>query len=402
MLRRKNCSVSKALKAKIVQKRKNTKRILKTKIKNLGEKLKEKMEETKLLTEQKTEHILAPLAPKQRLSVEAIISAAKAKSSKGRRYTKDWMYECILMRFKGPALYRKMQTENILPLPSPRTIQRYLKKMKPAYGFQHATFELLAKKAKEMPVDERHGALLLDEMKLEEGLAFDKSTLRIVGLVNMDQHTPEEEKDKTGDHALVLMYQPFKGTWLQTVAAFLTKGAAKGKQLAMIVIDAVTRLEQCDFHVDVISSDGASWNRTMWAEMGMVRSEREKELDENEDDFISALEAEEDWETALNLDFSALPQENIELQTAEIEIVTDVENNGNKNKRKRQNKKKPPSQSTKRVSKRKQAEEHRNTFVSVSHPCDEKRKLWFASDFPHLAKTIKERVLKMGTLTVSI
>ena len=50
-----------------------------------------------------------------------------------------------------------MQQNNILPLPSPRQIQRYLKKMKPAYGFQDATFDLLAKKAKEMGVDERHG-----------------------------------------------------------------------------------------------------------------------------------------------------------------------------------------------------------------------------------------------------
>jgi len=71
------------------------------------------------------------------------------------------MYECILMRYKGPALYRKLRRENTLPLPSPRTIQRYIQKLNPAYGFQTATFELLAKKIADMPEDERHGEFFI-------------------------------------------------------------------------------------------------------------------------------------------------------------------------------------------------------------------------------------------------
>ncbi|KAK3907199.1 Transposable element P transposase [Frankliniella fusca] len=384
---------------KAIEKRKNAKRILKRKIARLETKLCNLMEEMSNLKEKKVEQILASLQPKQRLSVQACISAAKAKSSKGRRYTKEWMYECILMRFKGPALYRKMQQEDILPLPSPRTIQRYLKKMRPAYGFQHAIFGLLSKKGKEMADDERHGALLLDEMKLQEGVDFDKSTLKVIGLTNMDKYTPDELKDKPGDHALVLMFQPFKGTWLQTVAALLTRGAAKGRELAMIVLDAVTRLEQCRFHVDIISSDGASWNRTMWAEMGMIRTVNERELDVSEEDILSALEAEEEWETTLNLDFSAQHEvvDEFEVQVAEVEIQADIGTTTSKHKKEntKQGKKKTAS---KKKSKKKEAEEHRQNFVSVNHPCNEKRRLWFASDFPHLAKTIKERVLKMGTL----
>ncbi len=115
------------------------------------------MDQYDKLKKESVDQFLSTLPPKQKLAVEACISAAKVKGPNGRRYTKQWMYECILMRFRGPALYRKMQRENTLPLPSTRTIQRYLKKMSPAYGFQRATFELLAEKAKEMPEDERHG-----------------------------------------------------------------------------------------------------------------------------------------------------------------------------------------------------------------------------------------------------
>ncbi|KAK3921473.1 DNA transposase, partial [Frankliniella fusca] len=179
---------------------------------------------------EKIDTLLASLPPNQHLSVQACINAAKAKSKKGRRYTKQWMFECILMRMKGPALYRKKQQDDILPLPSPRTIQRYLKKMKPAYGFNRVTFELLAQKAESMPADERHGSLLLDEMKLTEGIYYDKDTMMVEGLINMDRHTPECDKNKTGDHSLVIMFQPFKEIWLQSVAALLTRGAAEGKK----------------------------------------------------------------------------------------------------------------------------------------------------------------------------
>jgi len=29
-----------------------------------------------------------------------------------------------------------------------------------------------------------------------------------------------------GDHALVFMYQPYQGSWIQSIGAFLNKGAA--------------------------------------------------------------------------------------------------------------------------------------------------------------------------------
>ncbi|KAK3915244.1 Transposable element P transposase [Frankliniella fusca] len=399
-------------KAKKQEAKKSERKKLLRKIKTLEEKLQDQMDQYDKLKKESVDQFLSTLPPKQKLAVEACISAAKVKGPNGRRYTKQWMYECILMRFRGPALYRKMQRENTLPLPSTRTIQRYLKKMSPAYGFQRATFELLAEKAKEMPEDERHGALLLDEMKVEEGLYFNKPGLRVEGVVYMDRHTPDSDKDKTGDHALVLMFQPFKGTWLQTVAAMLTKGAAKGKELAMIVLDAVTRLEQCLLHVDIISSDGASWNRTMWVEMGMLRTEKERELDENEEDILAALETEEEWEQSINLDIPFYNEKNLptvqegdmEVQEVEVEVQSEevqTEESSSRGEKKRIQRGKQTTkkkQAPKKVSKRKQAEEHRSKFVSVEHPLDSKRRLWFASDFPHLAKTMKDRVLKQKIL----
>lgn len=73
------------------------------------------------------------------------------------RYSNEYIYQCILMKIKGPALYRKMCRDNILPLPSQTTLQNYIKNLKPAYGFQENVFEILEEKVKLLDVNERHG-----------------------------------------------------------------------------------------------------------------------------------------------------------------------------------------------------------------------------------------------------
>lgn len=74
--------------------------------------------------------------------------ACSAQSGHGVRYTTNWMFECILIEIKGPALYQKLCREKILRLPSTVTLQRYIKKLKPAYGFHTSTFKCLKKNLK--------------------------------------------------------------------------------------------------------------------------------------------------------------------------------------------------------------------------------------------------------------
>lgn len=45
----------------------------------------------------------------QQEMIKTIFDAAKCKNSKGRRYSLEWVYECLLMRIKGPKLYRTMR-----------------------------------------------------------------------------------------------------------------------------------------------------------------------------------------------------------------------------------------------------------------------------------------------------
>lgn len=55
------------------------------------------------------------------------------------------------------------------------------------------------------------GILLIDEMKLSKALAFNRSKLKVEGFTGLGKYTLEDEKGKKGDHALVFLFQPFKG-----------------------------------------------------------------------------------------------------------------------------------------------------------------------------------------------
>ena len=113
------------------------------------------------------------------------------------------------------------------------------------------------------------GSILIDEMKLSEGISFDSSSKKVVGLVHLGKHTPQAKEKDVADHALVLMFQPFRGPWIQTIAAFCTKGAATGEELEIFLVEAIGLLEKAGFKVDAVVSDAGPWNRVMWKLFGV-------------------------------------------------------------------------------------------------------------------------------------
>lgn len=115
------------------------------------------------------------------------------------------------------------------------------------------------------------GVLLVDEMKLAKSLAFNRRNLKVEGFTNLGQYTPENQKGKKGDHALVFMYQPFKGKWVQALGCFLSTGSASGTILHQLIIECIVLAERAGFRVDAVTTDGATWNRKMWKEFGVTK-----------------------------------------------------------------------------------------------------------------------------------
>lgn len=65
----------------------------------------------------------------------------------------------------------------------------------------------------------RHGGLVVDEMKLSTHLDL-KSSMDIEGFVDLGQFTEERDKHTKADHGLVVMFQPFVGTWTQIIGNY--------------------------------------------------------------------------------------------------------------------------------------------------------------------------------------
>lgn len=112
--------------------------------------------------------------------------------------------------------------------------------------------------------------LLIDEMKLAQTVSFSSAKLEIQGFTNLGKYTPLHDRRKKGDHALVIMFQPFRGKWVQSLACFLSKGCASGTVLHQIVMECIILTEKSGLHVDVITTDGATWNRSMWTKFGIT------------------------------------------------------------------------------------------------------------------------------------
>jgi len=117
------------------------------------------------------------------------------------------------------------------------------------------------------------GTLVADEMKVSEATAFDSKNLLFKGFVDLGNHTPEGKETVHGDHALALLFQFLCGDGVQTVGVFLTKGCANSQCLHMIILEAIVLLENAGLMVDVVTTDGAAWNRSIWKLFGLSEYE---------------------------------------------------------------------------------------------------------------------------------
>lgn len=136
--------------------------------------------------------------------------------------------------------------------------------------------------------------------------------MQLDGFVDLGAYTPQRFMNTRADHALVFMFQPFQGDWVQVVGSFLSKNAVTSDILHKLIIECILLLEKAGFQVDCVTTDAAQWNRGAWKLFGI--------------------------------------------------------------------------------------EDHK---FSCEHSYDENRRLWFASDFPHLLKCFRNKLIESPSFWVS-
>ena len=198
----------------------------------------------------------------------AVSQNVNSINEKGNRYTKEWILDCLLIKCKSPAAYKFLRSLQYLPLPSVATVQRHVKNLRPEFGFDETLSVGLSEKLKSIAAAEKRGMLMFDEIQLSKHVDFRSDLQKTVGLVDYGPHTQPCNTYQEGDHALVFMFRPHLGSWIQTIGCFCSAGTTPAIILAKLILEAILMLEKCGAQVDGIVSDGASTNRKALSSLG--------------------------------------------------------------------------------------------------------------------------------------
>ncbi len=102
---------------------------------------------------------IAQLPDMQQEFVSQMFQSAM-KKSRGLRYTRSFMYACIMLKIKSTSCYLYLRRHKILPLPSLSTIYAYMRKMKAEFGFHDEIFDVVKRKGQTMLPQNKRGVFL--------------------------------------------------------------------------------------------------------------------------------------------------------------------------------------------------------------------------------------------------
>lgn len=208
----------------------------------------------------------------QRVALREILACAK-KKSKGRRYSEEWIMQCMIMNIRSPGNYDFLRKNEILPLPCARTIRGYYSLIDTKCGFDENFKKLLTKHfAKKSPL-QRHGIVCLDEINLRKSISVCSKDLTYAGLTDFgDGDNSATNIREQATHGLVMMFQPLADVYTQPIAVFASKNPVNGEELAKLAIKAIIYLEQAGASIHGIVCDGAATNTKMRTMLGVTTS----------------------------------------------------------------------------------------------------------------------------------
>ena len=211
---------------------------------------------------------LDPNSPKK-LFLEEQLKALSVASGTGRRWHPAVIRWCLLVHRKSKAAYKYIRESGLFALPSERTLNDYRSYKPVVSGVDKAYILDLVK---------QHGAqdvaVLIDEMKISEGLVYNAATGNLVGFVDsLDENSLLDSVTASGtnatgkvvsaSHALCFMVRGLQSKLSAVVATFGTKSCT-AEQLYNRFWELTANLELGGFRVRCVVSDGASINRRFY------------------------------------------------------------------------------------------------------------------------------------------
>ena len=201
------------------------------------------------------------------------------RSKTGRRYHPMIIKFCLALAAKSSSAYSELRYDpekgsGVLVLPSLRSLRDYRNYIRPTRGCNPKVVWDLKEKTKEFSEQERYVAILLDEMKIQDDLVWDKHTGELIGFVDLGDpdlnYATLKNTNELATHVLVFLIRSIINPLAYSFATFATSGIT-AFQLFPIFWKAVAILEvTCNMKVIAAVADGASPNRKFFR-MHLVR-----------------------------------------------------------------------------------------------------------------------------------
>jgi hypothetical protein len=191
----------------------------------------------------------------------------------GIRYHPAVIRYCLSLASKSPSAYDDLRYDDktktgFLMLPSRRRLRDYKNYIRPERGFNPGVIKELADMVKDFSDQEKYCTILIDEMKVQEDLVWDKHTGDLIGYIDLGDKELNcaalQNSDVIASHILVFLLRSAVNPIKFAFANFATKNVTS-LQLFPLFWKAVGILEdRCDLKVVAVVSDGASANRTFY------------------------------------------------------------------------------------------------------------------------------------------
>jgi hypothetical protein len=183
----------------------------------------------------------------------------------GRRYHPQVIRFALSIHAKSPSAYREIQESGALILPSERVLRDYKNYFKPKAGINKDNVESLREKTSSFTTVQRYVAVVMDEMKLQSNLVFDKGSGDLIGFIDlgdpMTNFANLTDEDPIATHALAFLVRGLC-TDLKHIIAYFFTGNVTSFQIMPLFWRTVSVLEvSLNLRVCAAVNDGASPNR---------------------------------------------------------------------------------------------------------------------------------------------
>lgn len=183
----------------------------------------------------------------------------------GRRCHPQIIRFALSLHGKSPSAYRELRDSGALVLPSERVLRDYKNYFKPKAGINKENVESLREKTTSFSDSQRYVALVMDEMKIQSNLVFDKVSGDLIGFVDLGDPITNfaniSEEDYIASHALAFLVRGLCTDVKHVIAYFFT-GNVTSFQLMPLFWRIVSVLEiSVNLWVCAAVNDGAFPNR---------------------------------------------------------------------------------------------------------------------------------------------